>query len=99
MSRRRLMVNRSGENFQRGGLGEAALPKRKRTWVQRSIGRAAPTWSGLAPTEDWIGVFMIRKFANLLILEILSPLQGWATFNVVSRADALRFIFPPRWGG
>ena len=23
--------------------------------------------------EDWIGVFMIRKFANLLILEILSP--------------------------
>ena len=43
--------------------------------------------------------FMIRKSANLRIIEILSPLQGWATFNDDSRADALRLILPPRWGG
>ena len=46
---------------------------------------------------DWC--FMIRKFANLLIIEILSPLQGWRIFNVGSRADALRLILSPRWGG
>ena len=36
------MANRSVENFQRGGLGEAALPKRKRRVGQRSIGRVGP---------------------------------------------------------
>ena len=41
---------------------------------------------------------MIRKFANLRIIEILPPLQGWATFNDDSRADALRCILSPRWG-
>ena len=30
---------------------------------------------------------------------ILPPCQGWAVLLAVSRADALRFIFPPRWGG
>ena len=28
----------------------------------------------------------------------LAPLQGCTTFIVVSRADALGFILPPRWG-
>ena len=31
--------------------------------------------------------------------EVLSPLQGWTIFNAVTRADALRFILSPRWGG
>ena len=43
--------------------------------------------------------FTISKFANLLIMEILSPLQGWVVFIVVSRADALCFTLSPRWGG
>ena len=29
---------------------------------------------------------------------ILSPLQGWTVCPLVSRADALGFILPPRWG-
>jgi len=43
-------LNHSGSLIRRGGLIEAALPKRKQSVVQNSIGRAAPTWSGLAPT-------------------------------------------------
>jgi hypothetical protein len=42
---------------------------------------------------------MIRNFANLRIIEILPPWQGWRIFNVGSRADALRLILSPRWGG
>ena len=43
-----------------------------------------------------------KKLCGLWVSAVrgfLSPLQGWATFNVDSRADALRFILPPRWGG
>jgi hypothetical protein len=44
------------------------------------------------------GFKTIREFANLLIVEILSPLQGWTVYHLGSRADALRFILSPRWG-
>ena len=42
---------------------------------------------------------MNSKFEKRKAGKILSPFQGLTVFDSVSRADALRLILSPRWGG